>query len=118
MGAIAKHIIPKIDDLLKEHDTVIADGLYGWTEYKVLREQYGDNITVIAICAPRKDRHSRLAKRPIRPLTAEEAISRDYAEIENSEKGGPIAFADYTIVNDGTPDQMLAKLDAIFATLG
>ncbi len=113
LAAVAVRIIPKIDELFSTNDVVVADGLYGWTEYKVLRQHYGDNIVVIAIAAPRSDRHARLANRPVRPLSDEEATSREYAEIENSEKGGPIANADYTIVNDGSTADMLAKLDSI-----
>ncbi|HSW65968.1 MAG TPA: AAA family ATPase [Bacillota bacterium] len=117
LGAVAARVLPKIDELLQAHETVIADGLYGWTEYKILQEHYGDSIVVIAIVAPRKDRYSRLVHRPIRPLTEEEVKSRDYAEIENSEKGGPIAYADYTIVNDGPVEDLLARLDGIIGEL-
>ena len=37
----------------------------------------------------------------MRKLTKEEAAKRDYAEIENIEKGGPIAMADFTFINEG-----------------
>ncbi len=114
IGAYAQRIIPKIKALFSEGKSrVIADGLYGWTEYKTFRDNFGDNVLVVAIVAPRTARHERLSKRPIRPLTEEEANARDYAEIENLEKGGPIANADYTIVNDGTQEQMLEKLEQI-----
>lgn len=113
MGAVAVRVIPKIDNLLKTSDTVIADGLYSWSEYKILRERYGDNLIVIAITSGRAIRHERLAARTIRPLTEAEATSRDYAEIENSEKGGPIANADHFLVNDETVAEMLVKLDKI-----
>jgi dephospho-CoA kinase len=117
MGAVAIRVIPKIDQFLIDHDTVIADGLYSWSEYKILREKYGDQLVIIALASGRKARHQRLAGRDVRPLTEEEAASRDYAEIENSEKGGPIANADYFIVNDGTVDEMLAQLDKIVDSL-
>ena len=35
------------------------------------------------------------------------------AEIENIDKGGPIAMADFTVVNDGTPAELCGSLDAI-----
>ncbi len=110
-GAIAKRIIPKIDDLHKTNDRVVADGLYSWTEYKMFKEAYGDNAIIVAVAAPRKTRHERLAKRPVRPLTEQEVSSRENAEIENLEKGGPIANADYTIVNDKDPYTLLEELD-------
>lgn len=118
-GAYAKRIIEKIDNLTDTgHKKIVADGLYSWTEYKVFKERYGHNVTIVAIVAPRHIRHERLAKRLIRPLTEEEVTSREYSEIENLEKGGPIANADYTIVNDETPEQMLAKLDQILQEIG
>jgi dephospho-CoA kinase len=52
-----------------------------------------------------------LAKREFRPLTEEEALSRDYAELENLDKGAPIAFADYTVINDGTLDELHQALN-------
>ena len=49
-----------------------------------------------------------------RPLSKEQAIARDFAEIENIEKGGPIAIADTTIVNKGKRDEFLRDLEALF----
>jgi dephospho-CoA kinase len=112
-GAIAKRIIPKIYELFKSHDRVVADGLYSWTEYKMFKEEFGDSSIIVAIAAPRHLRHKRLAKRPVRPLTEEEVTTREYAEIENLEKGGPIANADYTVVNDEDPYQLIERLEHI-----
>ena len=42
----------------------------------------------------------RLSKRKIRPFTKEEAIKRDISEIENIAKAGPIAYADYSVINN------------------
>jgi dephospho-CoA kinase len=119
IGAYAQRIVPQIEQLFKEdHTYVIADGLYGWTEYKVFKERWGEDALIIAITAPRRVRHERLIHRPVRPFTNEEVTSREYAEIENLEKGGPIANADYTLVNDNTPDTLLANLDKILADNG
>ena len=114
---IVNRILAKIDDLIaKGERRIVADGLYSWTEYKIFKEHFGDNAIIVAITAPRHARHERLATRPIRPLTSEKASRRDYAEIENIEKGGPIANADYTIVNDSTAEAMLEKLKAVLKT--
>lgn len=119
LGVMAKRIMVKIDELAAAgHKVVVADGLYSWTEYKIFKDHYGDNAVIIAIAAPRKLRHERLAKRPVRPLTEEQVTAREYAEIENIEKGGPIANADYTIVNDGTPEELTANLEKILAKIG
>lgn len=101
MSAYAKLSLPRIDALLKSSD-VVVDGLYSWEEYTLLKSRYGDNFHVVAVWASPKTRYDRLAKRPIRPLTADEAASRDIAEIENSNKGGPIAMADFTITNESS----------------
>lgn len=118
MAAIALRIIPKIDGLLKSHDRVVADGLYSWSEYKVIKEHYGDRALIVALTAPRKVRHKRLSHRPVRPLTPEQAAARDFAEIENLEKGGPIANADYTVNNEADPLDMLTRLDHILYDTG
>lgn len=113
MAAYAIINLPKIEAALSQGN-VIVDGLYSWSEYKVLKEKFGDNFEVIAIYTPRKLRYERLAKRVVRPLTNEEAFNRDKAEIENSEKGGPIAIADNLVVNDGDVPALRNKLDEIF----
>jgi dephospho-CoA kinase len=56
----------------------------------------------VAVCSPPKTRHARLANRRVRPLTNQEAADRDKSEIENINKGGPIALADFTIINDSS----------------
>jgi dephospho-CoA kinase len=118
-GVMAQRIIPQIEQLFADGQRIaVADGLYSWTEYKIFKEQFGDNAIIIAVVAPRQARHDRLKDRPIRPLTDKEVASREYAEIENLEKGGPIANADYFIVNDSTPKTMIGKLDAILEEAG
>ncbi|HVS58399.1 MAG TPA: AAA family ATPase [Candidatus Saccharimonadales bacterium] len=115
-GVMAKRILSQIEKLFDEdHHIVIADGLYSWTEYKIFKERFGDDAIIIAITAPRKARHERLANRPVRPFTDEQVTAREYAEIENIEKGGPIANADYTIVNDNTPDKLISRLEKVLS---
>jgi dephospho-CoA kinase len=111
---IAKRIIKEIYDLIGAgQHRIVADGLYTWTEYKLLKQEFHNRLTVVAVTAPRELRYDRLGHRPIRPLTHHEAHERDYAEIENLEKGGPIAIADYTIVNDKDLENMHAQIDAL-----
>lgn len=116
--AYAKRIIAKIDALFASGSSaVVADGLYSWTEYKAFKEHYGDKATIISIAADRSLRHKRLSNRPVRPLSEQEVSAREYAEIENLEKGGPIANADYTILNNGSQAELLASLDQVLQTL-
>ncbi len=96
-----------------EKANVCLDGLYSWSEYKVLKEELGDRLTVAAIVADRPVRYERISKRPVRALTPDQALSRDVAEIENMEKGGPIAMADRFILNNGTAQELTDKIHAL-----
>ncbi len=115
---VVKHIIREIHNLINAGQRhIVADGLYTWTEYKALKREFSSALTVVAIVAPKRLRHHRLTTRSVRPLTVEEASSRDWAEIENLEKGGPIAIADYYVHNDGTIDNLHQQLDQICAII-
>lgn len=92
---------------------IVADGLYTWTEYKTLKQDFHHELITVAITAPRELRYKRLEHRPVRPLNYTEARERDYSEIENLEKGGPIAIADYTLVNDGDLDHLHEQIEAL-----
>jgi len=117
MDAIARRALPYLKTALAGHRSVVIDGLYGFSEYRTLRRELGTDMVVVAIVSPRWLRYARLASRPERPLTAEEAEARDYQEVEKLEKGGPIALADFTLLNDRTPEAILAALDALMAEL-
>ena len=111
MGAYAKVLLPEIRELSKENN-VVLDGLYSWTEYKILLEEI-PNLILIGVITDKTLRYSRLEKREYRPLTSLEAEKRDLAEIENIEKAPPIAYADYYIFNNGTIDEYINRLNEI-----
>jgi dephospho-CoA kinase len=118
-GAYAVRIIKQVEELFEQgHDYVVVDGLYSWTEYKIFKESFGENAVIIAIVAPRQVRHDRLTKREFRPLTEEEASERDYAEIENLEKGGPIANADYFLANDANVEELEDDMHKLLPVIG
>lgn len=115
---LAKHVGRKADGFIGSGaPVVVLDGLYSWTEYKYLKGKFGDDLITIATTAPRTLRYERILNRKDghrKYATTEQIMEREVAEIENLEKGGPIAFADYTIVNDSdTAAKLLADLDAI-----
>ncbi|MEO7364312.1 MAG: AAA family ATPase [Candidatus Saccharimonadales bacterium] len=117
-GAYAVRIIARVEEYFEEgHDFVVVDGLYSWTEYKIFKQSFGDNAIIIAIATPRSVRHARLAVRPLRPLSADDASARDYAEIENLEKGGPIANADHFLANDKDVAELETDLAHLLADL-
>lgn len=108
-AAYAVKLLPKIKELLLK-GSVIVDGLYTWSEYKYLSENLGDALSVLCIISDKNDRYKRLENRDIRPLSAMEAVIRDFAEIENLEKGGPIAIADHYIINNGSKEELERKI--------
>lgn len=101
MDAMAQLALPMLKEKLRSHAMVGIDGLYSFSEYKTLKQAFADQLVLVAIVTPAALRHQRLTMRDVRPLTLDEARQRDLAEIENLEKGGPIAIADHYIVNDG-----------------
>ncbi|MFC1947202.1 AAA family ATPase [Chloroflexota bacterium] len=114
MAAYAILNKPKIDAALKISN-VVVDGLYSWEEYLFLKESYGNDFYIIAVWSSPDTRYSRLAVREKRGLTYEESSSRDKAEIENVNKGGPIVMADFTIVNESTMEYLIAETDKIIS---
>lgn len=117
MDAIARRALPALERALDVHNSIVIDGLYSFSEYRTLQARFAGRMVVIAVACARRTRYKRLAERPERPLTAEQAEQRDHQEIEKIEKGGPIAIADYTLLNDGAPDDLLAALDHLLDDL-
>lgn len=109
-GVLAKKAIEYIDC---QNKPVILDGLYSFSEYKIIKENFPKNFITIAIIADKYIRYTRLKNRNYRPLTEEEVDRRDFAEIENIEKGGPIAVADYNILNNGDINQLESEIQRI-----
>lgn len=89
---------------------IVLDGLYTWSEYKILKHEFPGELTVIAVTTPKHLRYQRMSHRAERPMQPHEVDQRDWAEIENIEKGGPIAIADYFVQNDGDIEQLHSQL--------
>ena len=110
---VIKRVIKNIHDLINAgQNKLVLDGLYTWSEYKFLKHEFPGQVVVIAIVTPKYLRYQRMAKRIERPMQPHEVDQRDWSEIENLEKGGPIAIADYFIINDGSLEQLHQKIDA------
>jgi len=118
LGMAAYAIVnqPRIDSALKKSN-VVADGLYSWEEYLSLKKYYGNKFALVAVYAPPQTRYRRLAARPVRPLKTQEAASRDEAEIENLNKGGPIAMADYTLTNESDLEALRRQAEVVLLLL-
>ena len=126
MAAYAILNIPKINKLI-EKGNVVIDGLYSWEEYLELKKKYGKAFICLAVYSSPETRYNRLTSRKYdaekdsnmrnRPSTKEQAQSRDYSEIENLHKAGPIAMADYTIVNEGNIEELHAKINELLKNM-
>lgn len=108
MAAYAILNLPEIEKAL-EKTHVVIDGLYSWEEYTFLKGHFGRNFSVVAVISSPATRYQRLTVRSVRGLTAEDAAARDKSEIENIHKAGPIAMADYSIINESFLDDLQAE---------
>jgi len=115
MGCYAKLSLPKIKKALLKSNVVLVESLYSWSEYKILKNKFKDAFKIIAVHASPAIRFKRLAKRKNwRPIKdAKTFKTRDWTEIENIEKGGPVAIADYMIVNEGTKKELEKNMNII-----
>jgi len=116
MGSYAVKSMPKILELFKT-SSVIIESLYSWEEYLEVKKQFGENFKVLAIFASFPTRAARMAHRQIRPLNEADLQSRDYSQIENLHQAGPIARADWTIVNEGSQAELFGKIDEVVKEL-
>ncbi|HEY8992692.1 MAG TPA: AAA family ATPase [Candidatus Microsaccharimonas sp.] len=110
----AKRIIDQIHHLADAgQHRIIVDGVYSWAEYKTLKHEFPGEMTTIALVSPKHVRYHRLATRSNRPQTPEVSQERDYNEIEDIQKGGPIAAADYYVANNENVEHFYKQLDDI-----
>ena len=111
---VVNQVIAEVKDLIaagQKH--IILDGVYSWTEYRTLKHEFPTSLTFLAVVVDKKLRYERVSKRPGRSFDAKAIRERDRSEIENLEKGGPIAAADYYILNNGTVEQAQHDADKI-----
>lgn len=116
MAAYAMLNLSKID-LTRTKSDVVIDGLYSWEEYVFLKTYLNEGFYVLAVYTSPRTRYQRLKNRMVRPLTAEEAASRDAAEIINLNKAGPIALADFTIINESTMKDLKKEVKTVITRL-
>jgi len=110
MAGVAIKMMPKIKSALESGKNIILDGIYSWEEYVYLNKEFSDLI-LLCIYARPQIRYDRLSKRKERTFTKKEARERDINEIEATNKGGPIAIADYLIKNETKKEELYSQLD-------
>lgn len=116
---VVRQAIAEAKDLIAAGQRrIILDGVYSWTEYRTLKREFPTCLTFIAVVVDKKLRYERVAIRPNRPFDTTAIRERDRSEIENLEKGGPIAAADYYILNNDSVADMEARLAEILKEEG
>ncbi|MCX6740747.1 MAG: AAA family ATPase [Candidatus Parcubacteria bacterium] len=116
MAAMAIKNIPKIKELYSQ-SSVLVESLYSWEEYLEMKKEFGDNFYVLAIYASPVTRIKRLNSRPERPLTKEQVESRDFSQIANLHQAGPIARADFTIINEGAKEAAFQQAEKFISLI-
>ena len=111
---VVRQVIAETKDLISAgQKRIVLDGVYSWTEYKTLKKEFPQCLTFIAIVVDKKLRYKRVAVRPNRAFDTAAIRERDRSEIENLEKGGPIAAADYYVLNNGTIEDVRTRVEEI-----
>ncbi len=111
---VVRQVIAEVKDLINAgQKRIVLDGVYSWTEYKMIKHEFPGAVTFLAVVTTKKLRYARVAERTVRPLNLQEIQMRDSAEIENLEKGGPIAAADYFVSNNGTMEELKSRVNEV-----
>lgn len=116
---VVRQVIESVRKLIEAgQKRIVLDGVYSWTEYKILRKEFPGMVQFLAVVVPKRLRYLRVGRREERPLDRQEIRERDFSEIENLEKGGPIAMADWYVLNDGTKEELCEAVDGILDDVG
>lgn len=111
---VVRQVIGETKDLIAAgQKRIILDGVYSWTEYRTLKHEFPGCLTFVAVVVDKNLRYARVAKRPGRAFDANAIRERDRSEIENLEKGGPIAAADYYVLNNGSIEDTTGRVAEI-----
>ena len=111
---VVRQVIDEVHDLISAgQKRIVLDGVYSWTEYKILKHEFPGELTFAAVVVDKHLRFRRVGIRADRPFNTMEIQERDKSEIENLEKGGPIAMADYYLLNNDTMENLYERIDEV-----
>ncbi len=110
MAAYALINIPSIQEQFVK-SSVLVESLYSWEEYLEFRKVFGESFKVLAVHANPEIRAKRMKERHVRTLSQEEFESRDFSQIANLNQAGPIARANYVVINEGSISELYGQLD-------
>lgn len=114
LAAVAKRLLPKIEAC--RSGVVIVEGIRGLQELTELESKY--DVLTLAVHASPKIRYQRLVSRGRSddPKSWETFHERDNREL-NVGLGHVIALADILVVNEGSIDELQARVKEILARL-
>lgn len=111
---VVRQVIEAVKDLVEAgQKRVVLDGVYAWTEYKILKKEFPGKMIFVSVVVDRALRYKRVGQRTVRPFGGQEIRERDKSEVENLEKGGPIVMADYFVLNNGGKGEFKERVDEI-----
>lgn len=111
---VVRQVIDEVHDLISAgQKRIVLDGVYSWTEYKILKHEFPGELTFVSLVTDKNLRFHRVGMRVDRPFNTMEIQERDKSEIENLEKGGPIAMADYYLLNNDTMENLYEQIDRV-----
>jgi len=113
--AVAKLCVEKINAMAD--DIVLVDGIRSIKEVEVFGEEF--NVALVAVFAPQKTRYARLTARGRSDDPKDMATfkARDDRELSFS-LAHAIALADYTILNEGSLEDLENEFESLLARLG
>lgn len=113
MDIWAKRTIPFVGG-----DLVVIDGTRGPDEIRAFKKAFGEALKVVAVHSSPKTRFERLKSRsrPDSPTSFAEFETRDHRELDWG-LGDAISLADHMIVNEGTLDELRARVNAFLDDL-
>lgn len=111
---VVNRIVEQIKNLIDAGQRrIVVDGMGSWEAYRTLKHEFPGELITVALTPFRDIRLRRLANRNERPLSEHEAYERDFDEIESLGKGGVIAIADYSILNNSSQEQLHMQIDEL-----
>ena len=120
------HILAKlaVEYLGRDKEAIIVDGVRNMAEIEYLKEKFGNNFKLVAVNAPQEVRFQRVVERGRDdPRAWEEFVKTDERDQGTGEpESGQhvkdcVANADYTIVNDGTLEELEEKVNELKETI-
>ena len=106
----------EIAQQLKKNVVVLVEGLYSWEEYLYLKQEFPHvRVILVAIWARKELRWERTGRREYR--NGLRGPERDINELEQINKGPPIAFADHLVINSFSLSEFHDKLDEVYRSI-